>query len=246
MSVFRATRTVASTSVIAAALFVGMSSPALATGDLDCEDFATQEEAQAVLDDDPSDPHRLDGDNDGHACESRPHAAPPEQEPAPEQPAPAPAAPDASEPDDSEPGAPEPEAPAQETPEQDAPEQDAEASLSVDVIESPTPTPADRDCPDFHSRVEAQAALDADPSDPAGLDADDDGVACESLRSVDDAAQVQIRAVGDQQVQIHPVGGVATGTSAPVQNSTSGVVGLLVGGLIAGAALIGLRRAQRG
>jgi nuclease-like protein len=42
-------------------------------GDLDCSDFSTQEEAQAVLDRDPSDPKRLDGiDNDGTACESLP------------------------------------------------------------------------------------------------------------------------------------------------------------------------------
>jgi micrococcal nuclease len=42
-------------------------------GDLDCSDFSTQEEAQAVLDRDPSDPNRIDGtDNDGIACESLP------------------------------------------------------------------------------------------------------------------------------------------------------------------------------
>lgn len=40
--------------------------------DLNCSDFATQEEAQAVLDADPSDPHGLDGDGDGIACESLP------------------------------------------------------------------------------------------------------------------------------------------------------------------------------
>lgn len=39
------------------------------TGDLDCEDFATQEEAQAVYNQDPSDPNNLDRDNDGLACE---------------------------------------------------------------------------------------------------------------------------------------------------------------------------------
>jgi hypothetical protein len=41
--------------------------------DLDCDDFATQEEAQAVFDQDPSDPNGLDGnDNDGIACENLP------------------------------------------------------------------------------------------------------------------------------------------------------------------------------
>lgn len=39
------------------------------TGDLDCADFATQEEAQAEFDADPSDPNGLDADNDGIACE---------------------------------------------------------------------------------------------------------------------------------------------------------------------------------
>jgi hypothetical protein len=40
---------------------------------LNCDDFATQEEAQAVYDADPSDPNGLDGnDNDGIACESLP------------------------------------------------------------------------------------------------------------------------------------------------------------------------------
>ncbi len=39
------------------------------SGDLDCEDFATQEEAQAVFNQDTSDPDGLDADNDGFACE---------------------------------------------------------------------------------------------------------------------------------------------------------------------------------
>jgi hypothetical protein len=38
-------------------------------GDLDCADFANQEEAQTVLERDPGDPNRLDADNDGIACE---------------------------------------------------------------------------------------------------------------------------------------------------------------------------------
>ena len=46
-------------------------------GDLDCSDISMQEEAQAVLDRDPSDPNRLDGDvQDGLACESLPLEVP--------------------------------------------------------------------------------------------------------------------------------------------------------------------------
>lgn len=41
-------------------------------GDLDCSDFRTQAEAQQVLSADRSDPHRLDGDGNGIACERLP------------------------------------------------------------------------------------------------------------------------------------------------------------------------------
>lgn len=40
------------------------------TGDRDCPDFSSQAEAQAVFDADPSDPERLDADEDGQACET--------------------------------------------------------------------------------------------------------------------------------------------------------------------------------
>lgn len=40
--------------------------------DLDCEDFDTQQEAQEVYEEDPSDPHDLDRDDDGEACEDLP------------------------------------------------------------------------------------------------------------------------------------------------------------------------------
>ncbi len=49
-----------------------MSGTALAQGDLNCDDFATQQEAQAEFDADRSDPNGLDGDNDGIACEDLP------------------------------------------------------------------------------------------------------------------------------------------------------------------------------
>lgn len=46
--------------------------PSCFAGDCDCGDFSTQAEAQRVLDAEPGDRHRLDGDNDGIACESLP------------------------------------------------------------------------------------------------------------------------------------------------------------------------------
>lgn len=44
--------------------------PACIRGDCDCGDFSSWEQAQAVLESAPGDPHRLDGDSDGIACES--------------------------------------------------------------------------------------------------------------------------------------------------------------------------------
>jgi hypothetical protein len=46
---------------------------ALAQDQYDCADFSSQEEAQAELDRDPSDPSNLDADNDGIACEDYPY-----------------------------------------------------------------------------------------------------------------------------------------------------------------------------
>jgi hypothetical protein len=39
------------------------------TGDLDCSSFADRAAAHAALDADPGDPHHLDADHDGIACE---------------------------------------------------------------------------------------------------------------------------------------------------------------------------------
>jgi hypothetical protein len=48
-----------------------LASPVLAqTSDVDCADYATQEQAQAVYNADPSDPNGLDADDDGIACET--------------------------------------------------------------------------------------------------------------------------------------------------------------------------------
>lgn len=46
--------------------------PVPASGDYDCANFATQAQAQQVLNGDPSDPYGLDRDHDGVACESLP------------------------------------------------------------------------------------------------------------------------------------------------------------------------------
>src|SRR5215210_5484473 len=48
---------------------------------LNCSSFATQEEAQAELDRNPSDPNGLDGDDDGSACEDLPSGGSVESDP---------------------------------------------------------------------------------------------------------------------------------------------------------------------
>lgn len=56
-----------------ASLLVGLGAPAAHAADRDCADFGTQAGAQRFHDDNgPGDPHRLDADGDGRACESLP------------------------------------------------------------------------------------------------------------------------------------------------------------------------------
>jgi micrococcal nuclease len=52
-----------------------------ADSNLDCASFETHEEAQRVFEQDPSDPHYLDGDGDGVACEELAENQPDDQPP---------------------------------------------------------------------------------------------------------------------------------------------------------------------
>lgn len=58
------------TPVLALVLVLLLAPTAMAQDDLNCDDFEFQEDAQAELEQDPSDPHGLDRDNDGTACET--------------------------------------------------------------------------------------------------------------------------------------------------------------------------------
>ena len=127
--------------------------------DLDCVDFATQEEAQAVLDADPSDPNNLDPNHDGIACSLLPHA----QSAAPD-PLDGPAKTKRNKRKRSRPTA---------VPTTAAkPRKGAKAKPAAAALLT---------CDDFATQADAQQALDADPSDPYGLDPDGNGVACEDL-----------------------------------------------------------------
>jgi hypothetical protein len=58
---------------VTAALSFGFSGTANAAGDRDCSNFSTQPEAQAFFESaGPGDPHDLDRDDDGMACDSLP------------------------------------------------------------------------------------------------------------------------------------------------------------------------------
>jgi hypothetical protein len=66
----------AAAGVLAAAMSFPLAGVALAQPDLNCADFATQAEAQAVYEQDTSDPNNLDADDDGIACEALDGGAP--------------------------------------------------------------------------------------------------------------------------------------------------------------------------
>jgi hypothetical protein len=130
--------------------------------DFDCEDFETQEEAQAVLDDDPADPNNLDPNRDGIACALLPTADDQETDPGD----------DAAVAQDADAG--------NETQE----ERGAARRAARQQGEEGTPSGEESaavTCADFETQEEAQAAFDADPEGLGDLDADDNGIACEEL-----------------------------------------------------------------
>jgi hypothetical protein len=94
----------------------------------------------------------------------------------------------------------------------------------------------DRDCVDFATQQEAQAAFDASIGDPDRLDEDDDGIACEWLPSGSSTTM-------NGQVRFVPQGGLDTGDGTMAEDAGSGDV-LVTGGAIlaAGLAVAALRR----
>jgi hypothetical protein len=142
-----------------------------ATDDLDCEDFLTQEEAQAVLDADPSDPHNIDPNKDGIACALLPSAA-----------------------DSSVAFAQDAEDPnAEAADDREARRAARRAARQQEAANNQDAEPAQDDatltCNDFFTQEEAQAAYDDDPAGQAALDEDGDGIACPDLPSAADQAE---------------------------------------------------------
>jgi LPXTG-motif cell wall-anchored protein len=123
------------------------------------------------------------------------------------------------------------------------------------VVSVPFAAPAwavegDRDCPDFATQEEAQAAFDAVPGDPERLDADGDGIACESFfDGADDGAEQDDGSTGEgsesdddtSQMDGVPAGGVdAGGGSGDGGTTLFAAAGLAL--LVSGGALAYRRR----
>src|SRR5690349_6757946 len=114
----------------------------------------------------------------------------------------------------------------------------------------------DRDCPDFASQAEAQEALDGAPGDPERLDANGDGVACESYfreaaatstqsaepsptpapkDEQDEQDEPDDHGQGQGQVRVLPRGGVDTGDGSTEHPApAAAVLVLALAGLAAG------------
>jgi hypothetical protein len=117
-------------------------------------------------------------------------------------------------------------------------------TAAVSVPLTGTASAADLDCADFPNQAAAQVVLDADPTDPNRLDANDNGQACESYGYSSAAA-------APGQVTARPVGGVAAGdgsSSAGGTRDDGSPLPYVLGGLAfaaAGGAAFAARRASR-
>jgi LPXTG-motif cell wall-anchored protein len=96
----------------------------------------------------------------------------------------------------------------------------------------------DQDCSDFPSQAAAQRHLRADPSDPDGLDADSDGIACESNPAPFDRTPV-VAAGGSTSSGLTAGAGGTLAQTGPHSRPTLTIGGVL---LAAGAGLLWLTR----
>ncbi|MGY2127460.1 hypothetical protein [Blastococcus sp. SYSU DS0617] len=118
----------------------------------------------------------------------------------------------------------------------------------------------EHNCPDYATQEEAQAFFDADPSDPEGLDADDDGIACEDLPrggaaptqggsedADNDGDMTGGGGTTDDQVTQVPTGGVAAGDGSALHDDGTTISYVLGGTALAaaGGAAFAARRSSR-
>jgi hypothetical protein len=112
---------------------------------------------------------------------------------------------------------------------------------------SGTAQAADLNCSDFATQEEAQAVYNQDPSDPNGLDRDNDGIACESLASGGTGQAEDGTAFGGSQVATTPQGAVAAGDGSSATDEGSALPYVLGGVALtaAGGAAFAARRSSR-
>ena len=99
---------------------------------------------------------------------------------------------------------------------------------------------ADTDClTDYATQEEAQAVYNQDPSDPNGLDDDDDGIACETLPSGGTSAVAQPQYQYAPTTTTEAVDEVtpSTTTTTPLPDTGGPSLALLAGAFLAGTAL---------
>lgn len=94
----------------------------------------------------------------------------------------------------------------------------------------------DIDCSDLVPQPQEQAILDANPSDPNRLDANNDGVACEEDGASTDTSFTDA-STDEYAREAAPIRGVASGGGSMAQNSTSPLPLLISGGVFALLAL---------
>ena len=199
---------------VAMAMLIASPAAFAQTGDLDCSDFATQEDAQATLDADPSDPNGLDAEGDGMACESLPSG-------------------------EMEDGT-------------------MMGGTTDGNGNGGAPEQNDLNCIDFATQAEVQATYNADTSDPNGLDADDDGTACESTTSVASGTQYEdgsgfIDGTADQYAEDgaedngekNMVPGSVPDTELPDTGGPGPALLLPTAGLLLATGLVGMRVVRR-
>jgi hypothetical protein len=133
-------------------------------GDLDCEDFQTQEEAQAVLLADSSDPNNLDPNGDGVACALLPLAADLQVNNA--------SSPDAQTDESTNAGG----------------KKKNKNNQPDEATQETTTTTTTVTCADYATPKQAQKAFDKDPQGLAALDPDGNGVVCEETTTTSEAA----------------------------------------------------------
>lgn len=106
-------------------------------------------------------------------------------------------------------------------------------------------------CDDFTYQEQAQAVYDADPSDPNGLDGDNDGIACEDLPSQGGTAPTAVPTSGSAPTAAAtqaPGAGLPSTGSGPASGSGGDewlVIGLAAMGLAVAASGAALRMGRR-